>query len=68
MRRNKPKTLGEKIQYYRLQRELYQVQLADLVGVSTGYIGSIEQGIRSPSLKLLGKIAKTLKVSPKDLL
>lgn len=63
-----PKSLGEKVKYYRNQRNLYQVELADIIGVSTGYIGAIEQGVRSPSLKLLKKVAKALKVSPKDLL
>ncbi len=63
-----PKTLGEKIKFYREGRKLYQVELADIVGVSTGYVGSIEQGLRSPSLKVLKKIARALKVSPKDLL
>ena len=68
MSKRVPKSLGEKVKYYRKQRNLFQVELADLVGVSTGYIGSIEQGVRSPSLKILNKIAKALKVSPKDLL
>lgn len=63
-----PKSLGGKVKSYREDRKLYQVELADIVGVSTGYIGSIEQGVRSPSLKVLKKIAKALKVSPKDLL
>lgn len=68
MVKQNPKTLGEKVKFYREQRNLYQVELADLTGVSTGYIGSIEQGVRLPSLKLLKKLARTLKVSPKDLL
>lgn len=63
-----PKSLGEKIKYYRKQRKLYQVELADIVGVSTGYIGAIEQGVKSPSLKLLSKIAKALKIQPHELL
>lgn len=63
-----PKGFGEKLKYYKKQRGLLQVELADIVGVSTGYIGAIEQGARLPSLKLLKKIAKTLKVPPKYLL
>lgn len=63
-----PKSLGEKVKFYRKQRKLYQVELADIVGVSTGYIGAIEQGTRNPSLKLLKKLAKALKISPKELL
>lgn len=53
MSKRLPKSLGEKVKFYRKGRKLYQVELADIVGVRTGYIGSIEQGIRSPSLKLL---------------
>lgn len=68
MPKKMPKSLGGRVKYYRLLRGFYQVELADIVGVSTGYIGSIEQGIRSPSLKLFKKIAKALKVSPKDLI
>lgn len=68
MAKRNPKTLGEKVKYYRKQRNLYQVELADRVNVSTGYIGSIEQGVRTPSLKLLKKISRALKVSAKDLL
>lgn len=62
-----PKSLGGKVKFYREDRKLYQVELADIVGISTGYVGSIEQGVRSPSLKVLKKIAKALKVSPRDL-
>ena len=68
MRKVKLKTLGQKIKYYRKQRDLYQVELSDIVGVSTGYIGSIEQGVRSPTLKTLTKIAKALKIKPHELL
>lgn len=68
MSKRAPKSLGEKVKFYREGRELYQVELADIVGVSTGYIGSIEQGIRFPSLRVLNKIAKALKIPPKDLL
>ena len=63
-----PKSFSERVKYYRKQRKLFQVELADIVGVSTGYIGSIEQGIRLPSLILLKKLARALKISPKDLL
>lgn len=63
-----PKSFAEKVKYYRKKRNLYQVELADITGVSTGYVGSLEQGIRTPSLKLLRKISKALKISPKDLL
>lgn len=62
------KALGDKVKKHREARELTQVELAVIVSVSTGYIGSIEQGLRYPSLKLLEKLARALKVSLKDLL
>jgi transcriptional regulator with XRE-family HTH domain len=62
------KTLGQRIKKARRDRGLLQVDLAVRVGISTGYIGSIEQGIRYPSLKILQKIAKTLKTPLSDLL
>lgn len=68
MRKANLKVLGQKIKRLRKERELLQVELADIVGVSTGYIGSIEQGIRYPSLKVLEKIAKALKTSLPKLL
>lgn len=65
---NKLKALGQRIKKLRKERGLLQVDLAVRVGISTGYVGSIEQGLRYPSLKILQKIAKTLKVSSSDLL
>lgn len=62
------KVLGERIKQYRKKRGLTQVELAVIVNVSTGYIGSIEQGLRYPSLRLLEKLARALKIPPRDLL
>ena len=55
------KTLGQRIKKIRKDRGILQVDLAVRAGISTGYIGSIEQGLRYPSLKVLQKIAKILK-------
>lgn len=68
MGKKKLKALGDKVKHYRKKRGLIQAELADIVDVSSGYIGSIEQGLRQPSLKTLSRLAKALKVSPKDLL
>lgn len=62
------KALGQKIKKLRKERSLFQVDLAVRVGISSSYIGAIEQGLRHPSLRVLEKIAKTLKVSMSDLL
>lgn len=62
------KNLGYKIKKLRKQNNFLQVDFAVRTGVSTGYIGSIEQGLRYPSLKVLQKIARVLKISLSDLL
>ena len=38
--------------------------LAELCGTSTSYIGQIEIGNRFPSLEMIEKIAKALKIKP----
>lgn len=60
--------LGENISKFRKKAGLTQEQLAYKVRVSPTYIGFIEQAQRNPSLKTLDKIARVLKVSPKELL
>jgi len=55
--------LGERIQLYRNDKKFSQEQLAEKAGVSTGFISSIERGIKSPSINSFAKIANALEVS-----
>ncbi len=68
MRRGNIKALGAKIKKLRKQQDLLQVELADKAGISYGYVSSIEQGLRYPSLKVLQKLARVLKTDIKNLL
>lgn len=61
------KTLGWKVQKLRKQKKLTQEELAHQLGISRVYMGYIEQGRESPSLKLLMKIARRLNVKVEDL-
>ncbi len=65
---SKLRTLGQRVKKIRRDKDLLQVDLAVRVGISTGYVGSIEQGLRYPSLKVLQKIAKILKTPLSTLL
>jgi len=47
---------------------LTQEDLAEKVGVSRVYIGYVEQGRNTPSLEILDKIAKALKVRLSDII
>lgn len=69
MRKNSklPKQLGKKIQKRRKEIGLTQEELADKIGVSRQYMGFIEQARNVPSVEVLEKIARNLKISLSDL-
>jgi XRE family transcriptional regulator, regulator of sulfur utilization len=56
------KVLGKRIKRLRKQQGLTQEDLAETVGLSSTYVGHIEQGRKSPSLEAITRIAKVLKV------
>ncbi|MDO8570572.1 MAG: helix-turn-helix transcriptional regulator [Candidatus Daviesbacteria bacterium] len=68
MRKGNIKFLGEKVKKYRKSRNLTQIQLAVAIGISSSYMSAIEQGARYPSLKVLQKISKVIKIDIKELL
>jgi len=61
------KTLGWKVQKLRKKHNMTQEEFAGQLGISRVYMGYIEQGRESPSLKLLMKIARKLGVSLTEL-
>lgn len=56
-----------RIRKYRKQIGFTQEDLADKVKVSRAYVGYIEQGRNTPSLELLDRIARALRVSLSEL-
>ncbi len=60
--------LGENVRNLRKGRKFSQEKLAELTKVDPKSIIAIEAGKRNPTLKTIQKLAKALKVSPKDLL
>lgn len=61
------KNLGEKVKKLRKNHGLTQEELAVKIGVSSAYIGFIEQGQRNPSINTADKIARVLGVKFSDL-
>lgn len=61
------KALGKKIKKLRKDNGLTQEQLAEQLRISTVYVGFLEAGKGSPSLKLLMKISRKFKVKVEDL-
>ncbi len=61
------KALGKKIKKLRKEQALTQEKLAEQLRISTVYVGFLEAGKGSPSLKLLMKISRRFKVRVEDL-
>jgi transcriptional regulator with XRE-family HTH domain len=62
------KTLGRNVRRARKERDLSQEALADEVGLAVTYVGQIERGMRNPTLEIVERLARALKVKPLDLL
>ena len=60
--------LGKRIREARLRKKITQDQLSEKIGVSLYYIGEIERGAKSPSLRTFIAIAEALDVSTDSLL
>lgn len=54
--------LGERIVYLRKKKGLSQLSLAYLSDVSKTYLSDLERGRRNPSVLVLSRIAKALRV------
>lgn len=61
------KKLGEKVKRLRKKRGITQEELADLTHISRPYMGYIEQGRRNPSLKVIARLARVLRVPVSEL-
>ena len=59
--------LGKRVQRLRKEVGYTQEELAEFMGISRTHMGHIEQGRVSPSLAVLEKIARVLKVKIGDL-
>jgi len=62
-----PKNIGKKIQKLRQDKDISQVKMAEIIGVTPTYVGFVEQGVRNPSIATLDKIARVLGVKLSEL-
>lgn len=58
---------GQSVRRQRERRKLSQEKLAELAGIHPTYLGRIERGRQNISLVNIGKIARALKVKPREL-
>ncbi len=62
------KAFGEALRKLRRSRSMSQDELAHASGYHRTYIGYLERGEKSPSLRTIFDLASTLQVRPSDLL
>jgi transcriptional regulator with XRE-family HTH domain len=59
--------VGQNVRRLRVERKLTQEQLAHEAEIDLTYVGGIERGRRNPSVDVLGRLAASLGVHPRDL-
>ena len=59
--------LGKLIKQRRKELHLSQEQLAESAGLHRTYIGQLEQGKKSPTIRTLFLLANTLKIKPSEM-
>lgn len=60
--------VGKNVRLLRAQAGLTQEQLAFEACIDLTYVGGIERGVRNPSVMVLARLARALKVEPGRLL
>ena len=62
------KRLGRNVRRLRGEKELSQEAFAHEAGIHRTYVSDIERGARNPTITVVERLAKALKVSAGDLL
>ena len=65
---NAQQIIGRNLRKHRLRLGLSQEELAFLTNLQQSCISSLERGIRNPTVLVLERLAKALKVKPHELL
>lgn len=65
---NISKQLGKRIRFLRQNKKLSIEDLALESEINKNYLSDLERGVRNPTLRIMGKIAKALEISLADLL
>ena len=61
------KNFGEQVKIKRLEAEFSQEEFAEKLGIHRTYMSFIERGLRNPSLLMIFKISRALKIKLPEL-
>lgn len=59
---------GPTLRQFRQSKELSQEELAALLDISPSYISRMESDLKKPSLEMIFRLARALKVKPHELI
>ena len=59
--------IENKVKYYRLAKNLTQLELANLVGISETHLQNIEYGKARPNIEIALRLSDSLDISVEDL-
>ena len=58
---------GKRLKFLRLNKELTQLELAEILDMSPNFIGMVERGERNTTVENVFKIARALNIKPSNL-
>jgi transcriptional regulator with XRE-family HTH domain len=61
---NDTRRLGKILREVRREAGLSQEELADRAGIHPTYVSQIERGLKSPTMRMLARLAKALGTTP----
>jgi len=61
------RAFGEALRETRKERGISQMDLYTASGIDRTYISAVERGLQSPTIRMIARFAKYLKVQPSDL-
>ncbi len=59
--------LGQNLKKIRTQKNITQVEIANILGVDRSFVSNIENGKNNPTLSTIANLAKALKVTVDEL-
>ena len=62
------RAFGEALREIRKERGISQMDLYTASGIDRTYISAVERGLQSPTIRMIARFAKYLKVQPSDLI
>ena len=60
--------LGRNVRHLRLELSLSQEALAEDAGIHRTYVSDVERGTRNPTITVVARLARALRVKPGELL